>query len=763
MLPAYAYADTAARPGWNVRRAPLITANTSSGDGRRAARAVGSPTARMMQGGEGVRKMAVNIAAPKLDYARFARQGDVMLGAGVIIILMVMLIPMPTFFLDIMLCFSISLALLILLTSMFMTSPLEFSIFPSLLLVTTLLRLALNVASTRLILLNGDQGPSAAGEVIQSFAEFVVGGSYVVGAVIFMILFILNKVVITTGTTRIAEVAARFTLDAMPGKQMAIEADLNAGLIDEEEATARRNNLRREADFYGAMDGAGKFVQGDVNAGLFITFINLIGGILIGVIQKGMSWEQALTTFSLLTIGDGLVSTIPSIIISVAAGMIVSRAAAEAKMGEEFLAQLSYNSRVLRMVAVVLFIFGLVPGLPLLPFWIFAALIFVVSRNMADKEKNAEDATDKAAAGAKPGSKGGRGETASADTPEEVQNLLPLDTLELEVGYGLIPLVDESQNGNLLSRIRSIRRQFALDMGVVLPALHLRDNLQLRPGQYALLIKGNPVASAEILVDHFLAMDPGNVTTKIEGIETREPAFNLPALWIPESRCENAQVAGYTVVDPSTVIATHLTEVFRRHLADFLGRQEVQALLDTLAKTSPKAVEDLVPNTLPLGSVQKVLQNLVRENVTIRDMLTIVETLDDYGAAVKNPDVLTEYVREKLARSIVKPYMDAEGTLAIVTLDPQADRTIQESLRQTDGGSYLSMNPLSAQHLVNNINKAVENAVMASGQPVVLTSPVVRPHVAQLVARFLPNVPVISQAEIPADVRLQAVGNVGIE
>ncbi len=706
--------------------------------------------------------MAVNVAAPKIDYTRFARQGDIMLGAGVIIILMVMLIPMPTFFLDIMLCFSISLSLLILLTSMFMTSPLEFSIFPSLLLVTTLLRLALNVASTRLILLNGDQGPTAAGEVIRSFAEFVVGGSYVVGAVIFLILFILNKVVITTGTTRIAEVAARFTLDAMPGKQMAIEADLNAGLIDEEEATARRNNLRREADFYGAMDGAGKFVQGDVNAGLFITFINLIGGILIGVLQKGMSWDQALTTFSLLTIGDGLVSTIPSIIISVAAGMIVSRAAAEAKMGEEFLAQLSYNSRVLRMVAVVLFIFGLVPGLPLLPFWIFAALMFVVSRGMADKE-NVTAADGKAASGAKAGAKAGKKESASADTPEEVQNLLPLDTLELEVGYGLIPLVDEAQNGNLLSRIRSIRRQFALDMGVVLPALHLRDNLQLRPGQYALLIKGNPVASAEILVDHFLAMDPGNVTTKIEGIETREPAFNLPALWIPESRCENAQVAGYTVVDPSTVIATHLTEVFRRHLADFLGRQEVQALLDTLAKSSPKAVEDLVPNTLPLGTVQKVLQNLVRENVTIRDMLTIVETLDDYGAAIKNPDVLTEYVREKLARSIVKPYMDAEGTLAIVTLDPQADRTIQESLRQTDGGSYLSLNPLSAQHLVNNINKAVENAVTASGQPVVLTSPVVRPHVAQLVARFLPNVPVISQAEIPADVRLQAVGNVGIE
>lgn len=700
--------------------------------------------------------MAINVTAPKLDYARFARQGDIMLAVGVVVILMVMLIPMPTFFLDIMLCFSISLGLLILLTSMFMTSPLEFSIFPSLLLVTTLLRLGLNVASTRLILLNGDQGPTAAGEVIRSFAEFVVGGSYVVGAVIFMILFILNKVVITTGTTRIAEVAARFTLDAMPGKQMAIEADLNAGLIDEDEATLRRNNLRREADFYGAMDGAGKFVQGDVTAGLYITFINLVGGILIGVLQKGMDWGQALTTFSLLTIGDGLVSTIPSIIISVAAGMIVSRAAAEAKMGEEFLAQLSYNSRVLKLVSTVLFVIGLVPGLPTLPFWIFSGLLFVAARAVGGKNDDGTDAPGKAKGKDKATAK-------AADTPEEVQNLLPLDTLELEVGYGLIPLVDEEQNGNLLSRIRSIRRQFALDMGVVIPALHLRDNLQLRPGQYSLLIKGNQVASAEILVDHYLAMDPGNVTNRIEGIDTREPAFNLPALWIPESQRESAQVAGYTVVDPSTVIATHLTEVFRRHLADFLGRQEVQGLLDTLAKTAPKAVDDLVPSTLPLGTVQKVLQNLVRENVTVRDMLTIAETLADYGTQTKNADVLTEYVREKLARSIIKPYMDAEGSLSVITLDPQADRAIQESIRQTEGGTYLSLNPTSAQHLVTNINKAVDNAVAAEGQPVVLTSPLARPHVAQLVSRFLPNVPVVSQAEIPADIRLQAVGNVGME
>ena len=556
----------------------------------------------------------------KIDYKRFARQGDVFLGVGVVVILFVMLVPLPTFVLDIMLSLSISLSLLVLLTAMFMTSPLEFSIFPSLLLVTTLLRLALNVASTRLILLNGDQGPDAAGEVIRSFAEFVVGGSYVVGAVIFLILFILNKIVITAGTTRIAEVAARFTLDAMPGKQMAIEADLNSGLIDEAEATERRHNIRKEADFYGAMDGAGKFVQGDVTAGLFITLINLIGGILIAMLQKGMSWSDALTTFSLLSIGDGLVSTIPSIIVSTAAGLIVSRAAAEAKMGEEYIAQLTYNSRVLKLASAVLFVFALVPGMPTLPFLTFSAMLFFLSRIIGNNETAEETKTAKS---------GAARHSEGADTPEEVQALLPLDTLELEVGYGLLPLVGEEQNGNLLSRIRSIRRQFALDMGVVIPSLHLRDNLQLKPGQYVLLIKGNQAATAEILIDHYLAMDPGNAVHQVEGIETREPAFNLPAIWISEPQREETMLAGYTVVDPATVIATHLTEVFKRHLADFLGRQEVQGLLDTLAKSAPKAVEDLVPGTLPLGVVQKVLQNLVRENVSIRDMLTIVEILGD--------------------------------------------------------------------------------------------------------------------------------------
>lgn len=694
---------------------------------------------------------------PQFDYSKFSKNGELGLAAGVVVILFVMLVPLPTFFMDIMLCVSISISLLILVTTMFMNSPLEFTIFPSLLLVTTLLRLALNVASTRLILLNGDQGVEAAGSVIRSFGEFVVGGSIVVGGVIFMIMFILNKVVITAGTTRIAEVAARFTLDAMPGKQMAIEADLNAGLIDENEANDRRHALRKEADFYGAMDGACKFVSGDVNAGMMITLVNIIGGIIIGMVQKDMDWNTALTTYSLLTIGDGLVSTIPSIIVSVATGLLVSRAASEAKMGEEFLAQLTFNSQALKMVSAVLLIFAIVPGLPAIPFLILSAMLFLVARITQDKDS--EEAAEK-----KKQAKSGKAVAAAPDTPEEVQALLPLDTLELEVGYGLIPLVDEEQTGNILARIRSIRRQFALDMGVVIPSLHLRDNLQLKPGQYSLLIKGNQVASAEILVDHFLAMDPGNVTTRIQGVETREPAFNLPALWIPESQREEAMLAGYTVVDPATVIATHLTEIFKRYLAEFLDRQAVQGLLDTVAKHSPKAVEDLVPGAVSLGGVQKVLQLLVRENVSIRDMLTIVETLSDYGPGIKSPEMLAEYVREKLSRSIVRPYLDSQGVLPVLTLNGQAERMVQESIRQTENGAtFLSLNPANAQKLMQNLGHAVENAVTTDGQPVLLASPVARPHLAQLIMRFMPGVPVIAQSEIPADIRIQSVGTITAE
>jgi flagellar biosynthesis protein FlhA len=694
--------------------------------------------------------MATRTLDLSIDYSRFARQGDLLLAGGVVVILLVMLIPLPTIVLDMLLAFSISFALVILITSMFMRSPLEFSVFPTVLLVTTLLRLALNVASTRLILLHGDEGTHAAGSVIQTFGEFVVGGNYAIGIVIFLILFILNKVVIVAGTTRIAEVAARFTLDAMPGKQMAIEADLNAGLIDEQEATRQRENLRREADFYGAMDGAGKFVAGDVNAGMFITFVNIVGGFFIGVLQKNMDWMDAARTYTLLTIGDGLVSTIPSLIISTSAGIIVSRAAAEAKMGEEIIGQITNHPRALRLVAGVLALFALVPGMPFVAFSSLAAVLFLMARSIARIQAEAGPAS-------------GRSKTKKpAETPEEVHNLLPLDIMELEVGYGLIPLVDEEQNGTLLSRIRSIRRQFALDMGVVVPPLHLRDNLQLKPGEYAVLIKGNRVAGAEILIDHYLAMDPGDARHKISGVETLEPAFNLPALWIPEAQKDEAIMAGYTVVDPATVVATHLTEVFRRNLHEFLGRQEVQTLLDNLAKQAPKAVEELVPTILPLGTVQKVLQNLVREGVSIRDLLTIVETLADYGSVLKDADQLTEYVRQRMARTVVKPYLGGGKTLPIITLAANLEALIQDSIKRTESGTYLAMEPGMAHRIIQAISKAAEKGVVAEGQTVLLVSPPVRLHISQLLSRFLPTVPVISQAEIPADVRLESVGIVEV-
>jgi len=695
---------------------------------------------------------SAKFTAVDIDYAKFAKQGDIMLAIGVVVILMMMLMPVPTILLDLMLTLSISISMVVLITCMFMESPMEFTIFPSLLLVTTLLRLSLNVAATRLVLLHGDEGTSAAGSVIQSFGEFVVGGNYAIGIVIYFILFTINKTVIVSGMTRIAEVAARFTLDSMPGKQMAVEADLNAGLIDEPEATKRRNKIRKEADFYGAMDGAGKFVQGDVKAGLILLLINVVGGFFIGVFQKGMPWEEAARTYTLLSIGDGLVATIPSLIIATGSGIIVSRAAAEARMGEEFLGQLTFHHRALKLVSGILLVFAMVPGLPTLPFILFSVFIFWVAR-VAERTRPAHDAQQKAE---KEKGKGGP----KLDTPEEVQSLLPLDQLELEVGYGLIPLVDEEQNGNLLSRIRSIRRQFALDMGVVIPSLHLRDNLQLKPGEYRVLVKGNPIASAEILIDHFLAMDPGDAKHRIEGVATVEPAFNLPAVWIPEARRESAMLAGYTVVDPSTVVATHLTEVFRRNLHEFLGRQEVQELLNNLAKRAPKAVENLVPGILPLGTVQKVLQNLVRESISIRDMLSIVEALADYGPAVQDAAMLTEYIRSRMGRTIVKGYLASDNSLPIVTLSSDIDALLASSVRNTDQGGYLALEPGKAQQIIKAISTAQDNAIGTDGQPILLTTPQIRPHLAQLLLRFLPTMPVISQAEIPADIKIQSLATV---
>ncbi len=677
------------------------------------------------------------------------RNGDIILAIGIVLILFVIIVPLPPTFLDLMLTLSISFSLVVLITAMFVESPVEFSVFPSVVMIATMLRLGLNVATTRRILLFGDQGVDAAGKVIQAFGYFVVKGNYVIGLIIFFILFVLNKMVIARGMQRIGEVSARFTLDAMPGKQMAVDADLNAGLITEEEARRRREEIRREADFYGAMDGAGKFVEGDVNAGIIITIINIIGGLCIGIFQKGMDWGEAARTYTILTIGDGLVSIIPSIIMSTAAGIIVARAADKANLGEEFLGQLVNYPRALKIVSGVLFVFALIPGMPTVPFLILSGILFLLAyissihhRRMEKEREKIEEEVKKE----------------EVETPEDIKNLLPLDILAMEVGYALIPFVDEQQGGELLSRIRSIRKQIALEMGVVIPPIHVRDNLSLKPGQYNVLIKGNVVASAEILTDHYLAMDPGTAKKKLKGIETREPAFNLPAIWIPEDQKDEAIIAGYTVVDPLTVIATHLNEVFKNNLHEFLGRQETQELLDTLAKKYPKAVEELVPNILPLGTVQKVLQNLVRERVSIRDLLTIVETLADYGTVVKDPDILTEYVRQRLSRTVVRPYLK-DNTLYVLTLEPKIESLLQNNLKRTEeGGYYLAIDPQTAQKIIVAISKTFEGLDIKDVQPVLLVPPKVRSSLAKILQRFIPMLPIISQAEVPPDINLKSVG-----
>ncbi len=562
---------------------------------------------------------------------------DILMVVAFIGILMAMILPLHPIVLDFFLALNISFAIVVLITTMYTTAPLEFAIFPSLLLVLTLFRLSLNVASTRLILLHGNEGPYAAGAIIKSFGSFVVGGNYVVGLVVFIILVLINFLVITKGAGRIAEVAARFTLDAMPGKQMAIDADLNAGMIDEIEAGERRQAIARESEFHGAMDGASKFVRGDAIAGIVITLINIVGGFVIGVLQQGMEMSEALSIYTLLTVGDGLVTQIPALLVSAAAGLLVSRSGTDMKMGKEFAKHLLSSSTPVFIGSVIIFCMGLIPGLPSIPFMTLGLVLGTLAWYFLRQEETAREAEMVDAAA--------EAEEEAAGAPEDVDHLLSLDTIELEVGYGLIPLVDKQQDGTLLGRIRAIRRQFATEMGIIIPPIHIRDNLNLSPAQYRLLIKGVEAAGTELMVNHFLAMDPGGTAQEIEGIETIEPAFNLPALWIPTEREEEAKFAGYTVVDNSTVIATHLTEIVRNNAHDLLGRQDVQHLMDNLAKTSPKAVEELIPNLLSLGVVQKVLQNLLRERISIRDLLTIVETLADFAPMGKDPDLLTEYVR----------------------------------------------------------------------------------------------------------------------
>ena len=672
---------------------------------------------------------------------------------GVVAILLVMIVPLPPLLLDLLLSISITMGLVILLTAMYNTNPLDFSSFPSILLLSTLYRLSLNIASTRMILLHGHEGTGAVGEVISSFGNFVVSGNYTVGLIIFLIMVLINFIVITKGSGRIAEVAARFTLDAMPGKQMAIDADLNAGLIDEAKAKARRAAISREAEFYGAMDGAAKFVRGEAIASLVIMVINIIGGLFIGAVLQHLDILQALQTYTILTIGDGLVSQIPSLIISTAAGIIVSRAASDMSMGAELARQFGMQPQALGAAAGIIGLFGLVPGLPHAPFLLLSILMGAVSylTFQHKAQATAQAAKEEKKAAAPP-----------AGAPETVDALLSLDTLQLEVGYGLIPLVDEAQKGDLLERIRGIRRQFALDLGLVVPSLHVRDNLQLKPDEYLLLLKGVELARGEVMMGYLLAMNSGAAKREIEGIPTREPAFGLPALWINEAKKDEAQLAGYTVVDPSTVIATHLTEVLRTHADELLGRQDTQKLLDNLAKTYPKVVEELVPTALPLGSLQKVLQNLLRERVSIRDLLTICETLADYAPLTKDTSILTEYVRQKLARAIVASLTDEEGRLSVLTLSQQVEDFIRESIQKSDQGVYLNLEPNLAQRVIEAAQALAEKVTGEGYQPIILCTPIVRRHLRHLLERFLPQAIVLSNNELPHQIQIRALGTVEV-
>ncbi len=679
----------------------------------------------------------------------FASFSEILTVIGVVTILIVMIIPLPSVLLDFLLALNITLAITILLIAMYTLKPLDFFIFPPLLLVTTLFRLSLNVASTRLILLHGNEGPTAAGKVIKSFGSFVVGGNYVVGMIVFVILVIVNFVVITKGATRIAEVAARFTLDGMPGKQMSIDADLNAGLIDENEAKQRRITIAREAEFHGSMDGAAKFVRGDAIAGIIITVINILGGFIIGVFQQHMSIIDAAQNYTLLTVGDGLVSQIPALTISTAAGIVVSRAASEGTLGKDLGKQFSEYPKAIYLAALTVFFFGLIPGLPHIPFIILSLIIgasvFVFGKRKEVLEEKGVDISK---------------QEDVDEGPEPVEHLLMIDPLELEVGYGLIPLVDRDQGGKFLDRVRSIRRQFAMEMGMVIPPIHIRDNLQLSPSEYQIVLKGVKVAGAELMVNHYLAMNPGDASRKIEGIETKEPAFNIPAIWIPENKKEEAKLSGYTVVDDATIMATHLTEILRKHSSELLGRQEVQHLLDNLKKTYPKAVEELVPNLLSLGAVQKVLQNLLDERISIRDLLTIVETLADCAVLTKDPDLLTEYVRNKLSRSIISPHIGEDGYLKLITMSQDVEDLLLKGIQKTEHGSYLSVDPAIADSIITSIKAETEKAMSKNIQPILLTSPLIRRHLRKMVEYFVPSLMVLSQSELLTDIGFKSIGKV---
>jgi len=683
-----------------------------------------------------------NTAASTLAVSTPNRNSDIYMAVALIGILALMIIPLPAFLLDVFLAANITIALVILLVCLYTVQPLDFSVFPSILLVTTLFRLALNIASTRLILLHGNEGTEAAGSVIKAFGQFVVGGNYVVGAVIFLILVIINFVVITKGAGRVAEVAARFTLDAMPGKQMAIDADLSNGLINDREAKHRRKKIAREADFYGSMDGSSKFVRGDAVAGIMIMLVNIIGGFVIGVWQKGMPLTDALANYTLLTIGEGLVAQVPALIISTAAGVIVTRSADENNFGHEIAGQLLNYPRAFQVASGVLFLFALIPGLPHFAFLLLSGVAYLVSKIAVEKKvEEVEEAAVQAA----------------EEDQGQITSIRPLDMLELEVGYGLVPMVDANQQGELLERIRSIRKQVAERMGFIVPPIHIHDNLQLKPYEYNILINGAKVGGGE-LAGQYLAMDSGGATGQIEGLKTTEPVFGLPAIWIKGKEREQAQVSGYTVVDNTTILATHISETIKKHAHELVGRQELQALLDGIAATLPKVVEELVPSLLSLGTVLRVVKNLLKENVSIRDFRSILETLADYGGVTKDPEMLTEFVRQSLGRYIVEQYKREDDTLCVLTMDREVEETIADAVQLSEQGSYLAIEPGAAQRILATIRKNADQFDGAGALPVLMATPTIRRHVKKLTERYMPNLAVISHNEIPPNIKIQSLG-----
>lgn len=668
--------------------------------------------------------------------------------AVVILIVAMLVIPLPTWLLSFLIIINITISLLVLLTAMNMNEALEFSLFPSIILLLTLFRLSISISTTRAILSQGD-----AGDVVETFGEFVTGGNTIVGLVIFMLLVIINFIVITKGSERVAEVAARFTLDAMPGKQMSIDADLNAGIISEKEARERRDKVSKESDFYGAMDGATKFVKGDAIASIIMVFINLLFGIIIGMLQLDYSFGDAAQHFSKLTVGDGLVAQIPALLVSTATGLVVTRAASDGNFGQDIMNQLFAQAKLLYIAGGTIFLLGLFTPIPFLMTTLIAGVL-VLGAYLSSRKKNEspeevfemeeEEVTD------------------TMKSPENVVNLLNVDPIEFEFGYGLIPLVDVEQGGDLLDRVVMIRRQLALELGLVIPVVRIRDNIQLQPNEYRIKIKGNEMAKGELLLDHYLAMSPTD-DDSIEGIDTIEPSFGLPAKWITEQVKEEAEMLGYTVVDPPSVVSTHLTEIIRANAHELLGRQETKQLIDHLRESSPILVDELTPTPLSIGEIQKVLAKLLKENVSIRNLPIIFETLADYSKLTSDVDILTEYARQSLAKQITTQYVGDNSSLKVITIPAKLEKMIADSVQQTEHGNYLAMNPQDSQMVLESIAREVEKVSFMEQSPIILCSPGIRMYLRQLTERYFPQIPILSYNELDANVEIQSVGVVNIE